>query len=115
RQSRAGERMSADHLLGQAQLATDLTDLVLEQLAQWFDELERQSLRQATDIVMRLDGDRRTAGRRERLDHVGIQCPLHQISDIVADVTGLALEHLYEAMTDLPALGLGIGDSSQVG
>ena len=30
------------------------------------------------DVVVRLDRDRRTAARRERLDHVGIQRSLHQ-------------------------------------
>ncbi len=73
-----GERMSADHLLGQSELAADVAHFVLEQLAQRLDELELHPGLQAADVVMRLDRDRRTAARRVRLDHVRVQRSLHQ-------------------------------------
>ena len=58
-----GERVAADEALGQAQLAAQAADLVLEQFAQRLDQLQVHALRQAADIVVRLDGH---AGRRKR-------------------------------------------------
>ena len=43
--------------LGHAQLAAQRAHLVLEQLAQRLDQLHAHPLRQAADIVVRLDGD----------------------------------------------------------
>jgi GMP synthase (glutamine-hydrolysing) len=48
--------------LGQAQFAAQRAHLVLEEFAQRLDQLQFHPLRQPTDIVMRLDGDGRTAG-----------------------------------------------------
>ena len=53
-------------LLGQAELAAERAHLVLEQLAQRLDQLQVHALRQAADIVVRLDRDRRAAGDAER-------------------------------------------------
>ena len=41
--------------IGQAQLATERPDLVLEQLTQRLDQLQLHEVRQATDIVVALD------------------------------------------------------------
>ena len=53
--------MAADERLRQAQLAAERAHLVLEQFAQRLDQLHLHALRQAADIVMRLD--RRPTGR----------------------------------------------------
>ena len=69
----ARKRMAADEMLGQPELAAKRPHLVLEQLAQGLDELHVHPLRQAADIVMRLDGDGGSAGERHALDDVGIE------------------------------------------
>ena len=58
REARAGERMAADDRLGQAELAAERADLVLEQLAQRLDQLHVHPLGQAADIVVALDRTR---------------------------------------------------------
>ena len=98
--------------VGQAELAAERPHLVLEQLAQRLDQLELHALRQAADIVMRLDGGRRAAGRRHALDHVGIERALGEELD-VAELLGLRLEHLDEQLADDLALRLGVGDAGE--
>ena len=49
------------NVLGQAELAAERAHLVLEQLAQRLDQLHVHALRQAADIVVRLDRHRRAA------------------------------------------------------
>ena len=96
----------------QAELAAQRPHLVLEQLAQRLDQLEPHALGQPADIVMRLDGGRRAAGRRHALDHVGIERALRQEIDL-ADLLGLGLEHIDEQLADHLALLLGIGDAGK--
>ena len=95
-------------LLGQAELAAERPHLVLEQFAQRLDQLHVHALRQAADIVVRLDGDRRAAGERHALDDVGIERALRQELG-AADLLRLLLEHLDEQPADGLALGLRIG------
>ena len=54
-QSRARKRMPVHHLRGESQLQAQLADLVLEQFAQWLQQLQLHVLRQAAHIVVRLD------------------------------------------------------------
>ena len=54
--------MAADERFRQAQLAAERAHLVLEQFAQRLDQLQLHPLRQAADIVVRLDRD--ATGRR---------------------------------------------------
>ena len=103
--------MPADHLLRQAQLAADLAHLVLEQLAQRLEQLERQPLGQPAHVVVGLDRDRRPAPGRERLDHVGIQRALHQEPDVLPDRLRLRLEDVDERVADPAPLLLRIGDA----
>ena len=100
--------MTANHFLGQPELATHLPHLVLEQLAQGLEQLEGQPLRQATDVVVSLDRHRRPALRRNRLDDVRVERALHQEAHIVTDRSRLGLEHVDEGVPDPPALLLGI-------
>ena len=110
--ARAGERMAADEGVGQAELAAERAHLVLEQLAQRLDQLHVHALGQAADIVVRLDGDRRPAGERHALDHVGIERALRQELG-AAELLRFRLEHVDEQLADGLALLLGIGDAGE--
>ncbi len=70
--------MPADKGVRQAELAAERAYLVLEQFAQRLDQLHVHARRQAADIMVRFDGDRRSAGERDALDHVGIERALRQ-------------------------------------
>ena len=97
----------------QPQLAAKRAHLVLEQLAQRLDELELHALRQAADIVVRLDRDRRPAARRHALDHVRVQRALRQ-EIRAANLVRRLVEHLDEQPADGLALLLGIGHAGQL-
>ena len=78
RQSWSGERMAPDDFVGQPQFQPQPAHFILEQVAQRFDQLETQFLRQPTHVVVRLDRRRRAVDSRSALDHVGIERPLGQ-------------------------------------
>ncbi len=63
---------------------------------------------------MGLDRHRRPAARRRRLDHVGVQRPLHQETDVPLHVPRRVLEHVDERMPDAAALLLGVLDSLEL-
>jgi hypothetical protein len=67
-------------LVRQTELDADTAHLVLEQLAQRFDQLEFQIGGQTTDVVMRLDHVRLAGLARRRLDDIGIDRALRQES-----------------------------------
>ena len=52
RQAGTGEGMALDELLGQPQFQTEPPHLVLEQVAQRFDQLEPHLLGQTADVVV---------------------------------------------------------------
>src|SRR6185295_1234514 len=54
-EARAGKRMPSDESFGKPELAPQRAHFVLEEIAERFHELQMHPLRQATDIVMRLD------------------------------------------------------------
>jgi Sodium:sulfate symporter transmembrane region len=107
------ERVTADESVGQAELAAERTHLVLEQFAQRLDQLHVHALRQATDIVVRLDRHRRAAGERHALDHVGIERALHQELG-TAELVSVGLEHVDEQLADGLALRFRIIDADQL-
>ena len=109
-EARAGERLAVDHLVRQAEREADLPHFVLEQVAQRLDELERQLLRQAADVVVRLDLRRRAVARRA-LDDVGVGRALRDEVDL-ADLVGLRLEDADERLADDAALLLRVGDAA---
>ena len=109
-QARPRERMAADESFRQAELAAERPHLVLEQFAQRLDQLHLHALGQAADIVMRLDGDRRPAGERHALDHVGIERALREEIG-AADLLRLGVEHVDEQSADGLALLLGVLDA----
>ena len=85
--------------------------LVLEQLAQRLDQAEVHALRQAADIVVRLDGDARPL-ERDRFDDVRIERALSEKIG-AAESLGLALEDVDEGRPDPLALLLRVGDAGQ--
>ena len=107
------ERMAVDEGGRQAELAPEHPHLVLEQFAQRLDQLEAHPLRQPADIVMRLDGDGRTAGERHALDHVRIERALRQKIDL-AEFPRFLVEHIDEQTPDGFPLGFRIGDAFQL-
>ena len=97
---------------GQAELAAERADLVLEQLAQRLDELHVHPLGQAADVVVALDRHRRAAGEADALDHVGVERALGEEIG-AADLVRLVLEHVDEGLADELALGLGVGEPGE--
>ena len=64
----AGERLTGDQVLGQAQLTAQLTDLVLEEEPQGLDDLlEVHIVGQAAHVVVALDDEIGRASCRERV------------------------------------------------
>ena len=59
--------------------------------------------------MVRLDGDRRTAGEGDALDHIGVERALGEIFRAF-DLTRIALEHVDEELADDLALGLRVGN-----
>ena len=106
--------MAVDEGRRQPELAAKRAHLVLEQLAQGLDQLEPHALGQAADIVVRLDGDRRPAGERDALDHVGVERALGEEIDL-AQPLRLLLEDLDEQAADGLPLLLRIGDAFERG
>ena len=104
--------MTPDKLVVQAEFAAKIADLVLEQLAQRLDQLHVHPLGQAADIVVRLDGDARSAGKGHALDHIGIERALCQ-EIRAADPGGFLVEHLDKFAADKLALLLRVGLASQ--
>ena len=101
----AGEGLAEDHLLGQAEGEADLAHLVLEEIAQGLDELEGHVLREAADVVVRLDALRRRALRAVwplSID-VGVRRALGDEID-AADLVGFGLEDADEGLADDAAL-----------
>ena len=109
--TRAGERLAGDEILGQPQLAAELTHLVLKEQAQRLDDLlEVDIVGKTADVVVALD-DRGAA--EAGLDHVGIDRALREEIDR-ADLFRLFLEHADELLADDLALALGIGHAGEL-
>ena len=110
RETRARKRLTPHDLVGQAQLGTDRTNLVLEQGSKRFDKLEIHVFGQATHVVVALDLGRVVGSR---LDHIWVQRPLHQ--ELRSDDFGLgSFEDSNELLADRLALGLGFGHAVEV-
>ena len=109
--------MATDERLGQAELTAERAHFVLEQFAQRLDKFQMHALGQAADIMVRFDGDRRSAGERHALDHVGIERALRQkigrSFPFTCDFLRFGLEHIDEQFADGLALLLGIVDASE--
>src|SRR5690606_40855498 len=94
----------------QAELLAERADLVLEQAPQRLDQLELEVVREAADVVVRLDVGR--AGAAARLDDVGVEGALDEELDrfsvrpggaragALDDLAGGLLEHPDELPAD---------------
>ena len=51
-QARSRKRMTTEHVGGDAELAPDRADLVLEEITERLDELEAELLGEAADVVV---------------------------------------------------------------
>ena len=102
--------MPLQECIRQPKLAAKRANLILEQLAKRLDQLQLHALRQAADIVMRLDGDGWPAVKRDALDDVGVERALRQ-KFRAADLMRRFVENLDEQAPDRLALLLGIGDA----
>ncbi len=110
RQTGAGERLTPDDLLGQAQFLADGSDLVLEQVAQRLDELEFHVVGQAAHVVVGLD---RCGGSGAGLDDIGIERALDEKRGITNRRRRL-LEHPDEGLPDDLSLPLRVGDPGEL-
>src|SRR5262245_61068297 len=106
--------MSPDEMLRQPQLPAERAYLVLEQLAQRFDQPQVHAFGQATDVVVGFDGDRWSPGERYALDHVGIEGALGQEVD-APELFRFRLEHVDEKRADGLALLLRVSLAGERG
>src|SRR5262249_24481392 len=108
REAWAGKGMAIDHVARQAELDPEPPHFVLEELAQWLDELEMHALRQSPDVVMRLDDVRLAGARAGGFDDVGVDGALRQEAHVLQAVR-LLVEYLDEDAANDLALGLRVG------
>ena len=112
RQSRSGERVPPDQVLGQTERFPHLPHFVLEQVPQGFDQFEPEFIGQATDVVVGFDRCRRTVGIRSRFNHVRVESALGEEVGI-GDRAGLVAKDLDEDPADDLPFFLWIGDPGQ--
>ena len=95
----------------------------LEELAERLDELELHVVEETTDVVVGLDGRRRSL-EADRLDDVRVQGALQEPLDLATLAAGsldlalnlgrLLLKHLDKSVADDLALLLGVGDAGEL-
>ncbi len=111
-ESRTRERMAVHHLARQAELDTEPSHFVFEQLAQRFHQLHAHVRRQSAHVVVRLD-DVRLAGLAARgFDDVGVDSALGQPVHF-RELRGFFVEHFHEQPTDDLALLFRVGFAAQ--
>src|SRR6185503_6060284 len=108
------ERLAEHHRLRQSELQANLTNLVLEQVAQRLDQLEAQVGWQPADVVMRLDLLRRLGLGGGAFDDVRIERALGQEID-PSERRCLLLEDPDELVADDLALLLRVLDTGEPG
>src|SRR5690606_33057956 len=112
RKARSRERMATDKAVRQAKFFAEQANFILEQFAQRLDQLHLHTFRQATDIVVRLDRDRRSAGEGNAFDHIRIKRALHE-EVRAAQLLGFFLKHFDEETSNRLALLFRIGFAFQ--
>ena len=81
-ETRSRERMATQERAVESEFTTDLSDFIFEEEAEGFDKRHVHFFRESADIVMRLDGHGRTMDRH-RFDHIRIDRPLSEETDVV--------------------------------
>ncbi len=112
RQTRPRKRLARDDVLGQAEHAAQRAHFVFKERSQRFDQFEIHVFGKSADVVMRLDLVPGFAPRRLRLDHVGIQRPLHEKFH-AGNLGRFFFEQPDEFVPDDHALALGILNAGQ--
>ena len=106
----AGEGLAVDHAVGQAERGAAGAHLVLEELAQRFDKLEREVVGQAADVVVGFD---HLGGLGAALDDVGIDGALREEIDPL-ELAGLLLEDADKLRADDLAFLFRVRDARQL-
>ena len=113
RQPGSGERVAADKGVRQPQLAAQRAHLVLEEFAQGLHQLHVHAFRQATHIVVRLDGHRRAADEGHAFDHIRVERALGQ-EVRPTHLLRLVLEDVNKGGADDLALLFGVGHAFEL-
>ena len=104
--------MTVHHVVRQTQGNAQLAHLVLEQVAQRFQQLEVERLGQAAHVVVRFDGLGLARLRAGGFDHVRVDGALGQPASVF-DFAGFALEYFDKLLADDLALGFRVGHAGQ--
>ena len=111
-QTRAGERLTADQILGQTQLTASLTHFVLKQVAQRLHQLlEVHGVGQTADVVVALDNSGLTA--QTALNNIRVNGTLCQKIHL-ADLLCLLFKYADELFTNDLTLAFRLSDASQL-
>src|SRR5579864_8823907 len=110
--------MFQKNLIGEAQIFSNSAHLILEEIAQRFNQGKGHFFRQTSHVVMGLDS-RGGPFYRDGLDHIGIQGSLNQEPNFSVSFAALQLLRLFgedsdEFPADAPAFLLWIGDSLEL-
>ena len=106
--------MTPDQFFWQAEFQSQSAHFVLEQVPQWFDELESQLLRQPAHVVVQFDRGGRAVRCCTAFNHVRIQRALGQEFDLRYPLCFLS-EAIDEGLSDDLAFCLWLGRSRQFG
>ena len=109
-QPRPGERLALNKAFGNAELAADFADFVLKKKPEWLDDfLEIDMIRQAADVVVRLDDG---GFAQAALDDVGINSALDEEIDL-ADLFRFSFKDADKFFANDFTLLLGIDNAFQ--
>ena len=112
-EARARERVAADENSGRPSSRPSTRTSSLNSSRKRLDQLHVHALGQATDIVVRLDGDRWATGEGDALDHIGVERALRQ-EIRAAELLCFRFEHLDEQAADGLALDFGVGNAIEL-
>ena len=110
-QTRAGERLTVNHVVRQAQSLTYHADFILKQQLNRLNQFHGHLVGQTTDIMMGLDG-LSAFSRLNALKNVRINGTLSQERDTI-QLGSFFIKHLDELSTDDLALALGVSNTCQ--
>ncbi len=109
----AGEGVTPDELLGEAEDFAEAADFIFEEIAEGLDKLEAKILGEATDVVVQFDPSGLARVAVAAFDDIGVQGALGQERSTF-DVGRGGLEDFDEAVADAAALFLRISDAGKI-
>ena len=110
-QAGAGERMTTQQRLGQAQRPANRPNLVFEKRIERLHHVQFHEIGQAPHVVVRFDGGR-WAFYGYRFDYVGINSALTEPGNVFEQVC-FVVEHVDERLANGFTLGFGIGETRE--